>query len=340
MTGNPASDRPSLVSRLLDDAHRAHEELRPHVRETALHASSSVGRERGARVLFKLESLQVTGSFKFRGALNKMLAVPPRERSRGVVTASTGNHGAAVAHAAELLEAPARVFVPESAADSKLLRIRRAGAEITAVAGDPLEAELAASEYARENDLVYVPPYNDPAVVAGQATVGLEIARQSVSAGGPDAVFVPVGGGGLAAGVAAAVKSAWPEARVIGCSPENSPAMIRAVEAGHVVDVRGLPTLSDGTAGGIEQGTITLDLCRSLVDEFLLVSELHIARCMRTLLLAEMLMVEGAAAVGLAGYEAVADRYDASATIVVVLSGANVSRQTLLTVLSDDAVTS
>ncbi|HJP65347.1 MAG TPA: threonine/serine dehydratase [Actinomycetota bacterium] len=317
---------------LLRAARLADERLRPHVRETPLHASSWLGRDRGTTVLLKLENLQVTGSFKFRGALNTILTLPEETRSRGVVTASTGNHGAAVAHAASLVGVPAHVFVHDPAPAPKLARILGAGATVSSVAGDPLNAEIEASAYARDHDLPYISPYNDAAVVAGQATVGLEIARQcSVP---PEAVFVPLGGGGLASGVALGVKSTLPSTRIVGCSPEHSPAMARAVEAGRILEVPSEPTLSDGTAGGIEPGSITFDLCRSLVDEFLLVSEEDIARGLRQVILKEGLLVEGAAAVGAAAYQRVADRYDASGSVVVILSGANIARETLLEVLS------
>jgi threonine dehydratase len=322
------------VHQILREAQSADQRLRPQVRETALHPSSWLGRHQGTGVLFKLETLQVTGSFKFRGALNKILALCEAERSRGVVTASTGNHGAAVAHAAALAGVSAQVFVPDSATQPKLARILTAGAKIRSVAGDPLNAEMLALNHARERGLPFISPYNDPAVIAGQATVGLEIARQCSSP--PDAVFVPLGGGGLVAGVALGLKSVWPTTHVIGCSPANSPAMIRSIDAGRIVEVPLLPTLSDGTAGGVQQGSITFDLCRSLVDEFVEVPEEDIAHYMRAIILNERLLIEGAAAVGAAGYGQVADRYDDAAAVVVVLSGANVARETLLTVLSKE----
>jgi threonine dehydratase len=283
-------------------------------------------------VQLKLETLQVTGSFKFRGALNTILTLPEQDRGKEVVAASTGNHGAGVARAAALVGMGSRVFVPETVARPKLARIIRSGAEVTHIPGDPVNAERAARDHAHEHDLPYIAPYNDPAVVAGQATVGLEITRQAPAV--PDTVFVPLGGGGLAAGVAIAVKSAWPGTRVVACSPSSSPVMIRSLEAGRVLDMPSLPTLSDGTAGGIEKDSITFELCRGWIDELIEVSEAEIAASLRDMVENELLLIEGAAAVAVAGFRKAAGRDPRSAEAVIVLSGANVSAETLLRILS------
>jgi threonine dehydratase len=283
-------------------------------------------------VEFKLETLQATGSFKLRGALNRILTLPRSERAREIVTASTGNHGAAVAHAAALVGTRARVFVPEDVAAPKLARMAASGAAIERVPGDPLNAELAARAHAEQRGLAYVSPYNDPAVVAGQATVGLEIARQrSVP---PDAVVVPLGGGGLAAGVGTAIKSVWPSTLLVGCSPAASPAMIRSLEAGSIIPVPIGATLSDGTAGGVEEGSITFELCRAVLDEVVEVPEDEIANSLRDMIEHELLLVEGAAAVAVAGFRRAAERLEGPGGVVIVLSGANISTGTLLEVLS------
>jgi threonine dehydratase len=283
----------------------------------------------------KLENLQETGSFKLRGAVNKVLSLGDEERARGLVAASTGNHGAAVAAAGAAAGAPVRVFVPETASQAKLARIEAAGGEISRVGGDPINAERAARKYARDNDLSYVSPYNDEVVVAGQATVGSELVRQCDSA--PEEVFVALGGGGLCSGVAHVVKAAWPQTRVIACSPENSCVMIRSIQAGRIVEAPSLPTLSDGTAGGIESDTITLELCRRSIDEFVTVSEEEIARALRFLVEREALLVEGAAAVAAAGFMQRPARSGGSGPVIVILSGANITNDLLLSVLSDPA---
>jgi threonine dehydratase len=168
-------------------------------------------------------------------------------------------------------------------------------------------------------------------VVAGQATIGLELLRQCESP--PAAILVPLGGGGLGAGIAISVKAEWPSTQMIACSPAHSPVMIRSIEAGRLLGLPTLPTISDGTAGGIEEGAITFDLCRAWLDELFTVSEDEIVESMVQVIENEVILVEGSAAVAVAGYQKIADRFT-SDSVVVVLSGANVSRSILLDVLS------
>ncbi|HEY1776703.1 MAG TPA: pyridoxal-phosphate dependent enzyme [Solirubrobacteraceae bacterium] len=290
----------------------------------------TLGLEEGAdgvaRTL-KLELLQRTGSFKVRGAA---AALSAGERPRAVVAASTGNHGLAVVAVAAALELPCRVFVPAAAAPAKLARLRAAaGVEVVEVEGDPLLAELAAREVAEgEPRTLLVPPYNDANVVLGQATLGLELLEQLTAA--PDALFVAVGGGGLISGIALAVRERWPQCRIVGCVPAASPAMAAAVAAGAVVAAPLEPTLSDATAGGIEDGAITVAICAALVDEFVLVSEEEIASAMGVALLEHSLGLEGASALALAA----SLRDHSGGKHVVVLGGGNVGAETLRRVLS------
>lgn len=277
----------------------------------------------------KLETLQRTGSFKVRGAAAALCA---GSGARAVVAASTGNHGLAVAAVAAALGLPCRVFVPASAAPAKLARLRAAaGVEVALVEGDPLLAELAARDAARrEPATLLVPPYNDERVVLGQATVGLELLEQVSRP--PDALFVAVGGGGLVAGIALAVRSRWPDCRIVGCVPAASPAMAAAVAAGgRIVEAPLEPTLSDATAGGIEEGAITVAICAALVDEFMLVDEAEIAAAMARALLRHALAIEGAAAVALAASLRAGGALGAAH--VVVLGGGNVGAETLRKIL-------
>lgn len=276
----------------------------------------------------KLETLQRTGSFKVRGAASALCAGPS---PGAVLAASTGNHGLAVAAVASALGVPCRVFVPASAAPAKLARLRTVpGVEVVTVEGDPLLAELAARTAAEgEAATLLVPPYNDERVVLGQATVGLELLEQVTRP--PDALFVAVGGGGLVSGIALAVRSQWPDCRIVGCLPAASPAMAAAVAAGRVVATPLEPTLSDATAGGIEEGAITVAICAALVDEFALVSEAEIADAMARALLGHALAIEGAAAVALAA--SLRAGPDPGARHVVVLGGGNVGAETLRRIL-------
>ncbi len=310
-------------------AAQAERRIRPLVRETPLDESPFFSQQTGAQVFLKLENLQYTGSFKLRGAANKLLALTADQRSRGIVAASSGNHGAAVAYAAQRLGVRALIFAPETASPIKLAAMQRYGAEVRTVGDDSLVSELAARAHAQAKNLAYISPYNDLDVIAGQGTVGIELARQMERL---DALFVAVGGGGLIGGAAAALKTHYPELLVIGCQPENSCVMAASTGAGRILDLPSLPTLSDGTAGGIEADAITFDLCRQVVDDYVLVSEEEIAAAMRQVMESHHLLVEGAAGVAVAGLLKSAERV-AGKRAAVVLCGANISLATLRPVI-------
>ena len=308
----------------------ADERLRPLVRETPLEPSPAFDRLGGGRLFFKCEHLQLTGSFKVRGALNKLLRLSDGERAAGVVAASTGNHGAAVAYGLSRLGIGGEVFVPENASPTKVAAIRALGAEVRTHGFDGVETEIFARRYASESGRSYLSPYNDPEVVAGQGTVGVELARQLPDV---DAVFVAVGGGGLISGIATHLKAIRPEIRVIGCSPQNSAVMIESVRSGRVLELESKPTLSDGTAGGIEQDAITFDLCRALVDDYETVSEAEIVAAAQAFIGAHHMLIEGAAAVPLAAYLRQRDAF-VGQTVAVVLCGANISLDDLKKMLA------
>jgi threonine dehydratase len=312
------------------EAKAADARIRPYARETYLEFSSYYSELTGADVYFKLENLQHTGSFKVRGALNKVLSLSPGDLAQGVVAASTGNHGAAVAFAAGKAGARAVVFAPGNASPDKIRMVERLGAEVRTHGDDCVVAEAAARQFAGENGMTYVSPYNDPVVVGGQGSIGVELERQLERT---DAVFVSLGGGGLISGIAAYLKSVRPEVRVVGCSPENSQVMIQSVKAGEILDLPSLPTLSDGTAGGVEKGSVTFELCRALVDEYVTVTEEEIADSWREYTGAHCTMIEGAAAVAVASFMKLRGRF-AGNSVVVVLCGANISLSTIKDLLS------
>jgi threonine dehydratase len=306
----------------------ASERLAPYALETPLVRARSLA----THAYFKCENLQRTGSFKLRGALNKVLTLTNDERERGVVASSTGNHGLAVAEALRLTSGRGTVVVSTAASVYKRERLTNAGLEVIVSDGDPMTAELEARALAEGEGRVYISPYNDADVVAGQGTVAVEMLAQHPRL---EAVFVAVGGGGLIAGIASYLESVRPDVSVVGCWPEDAAAMYASVRAGRIIEVPDEPTLSDGTAGNIELGAITFPLCRDLVDELVLVSEEEIAAAMRDVMLADHLVIEGAAGVAVAawrkftaGRPRLADRESA-----IVLCGGNVSAPTLAQVL-------
>ncbi|HEX4951203.1 MAG TPA: threonine/serine dehydratase [Blastocatellia bacterium] len=308
---------------------QAEQRIRSFVRETPLDYSLALSQQYSAEVFLKLENLQHTGSFKVRGALNKLLSLTPEEQARGVVTASTGNHGAATAFGLRALHLAGTIFVPENAATTKVAAIQRYGARIETHGADCLETEMYAQHYARQHGLMYISPYNDPQVVGGQGTIGIELTRQAEKI---DAVFIAVGGGGLISGIAGYLKHVLPGVQVIGCLPENSPEMALAVKAGHHVQIEPQPTLSDGTAGGFEPGAITFELCQQLVDEYVLVSEAEIAAALRLVLETHHQLIEGSAGVAIAGFQKLHQQYKGK-NVVIVLCGANISLATLKQIL-------
>jgi threonine dehydratase len=307
----------------------AEKRIRPHIRETLLDYSPYYSELAGADIYFKLENLQYTGSFKVRGAMNKVLSLTQTERQRGVVTASTGNHGAATAFSLAKLGGGGLVFVPDNATAAKVQAIERLGAEVRCFGDDTAVTEAHARQYARDNGLTYIPPYNDLQVIGGQGTIAVELARQLDRI---DAVFVALGGGGLISGIAGYLKSIHPDVSIIGCSPQNSQVMIQSIRAGKILDLPSRPTISDGTAGGVEPGSITFDLCRDLVDDYEVVTEDEIRASLRQYLQIHHMLIEGAAAVAIAACLKQRHHF-AGKNVIAVLCGANISLETLKTVL-------
>jgi threonine dehydratase len=303
--------------------------IRPYVRETYLEYSPFYSRMTGANVYFKLENLQHTGSFKLRGAMNKLLSLTDEEKGQGVVTASTGNHGAAFAYGLSKVEGTGVVFVPENASRTKVEAIERLGAEVRHVGNDCSETEAYARQYAKKNKMTHMPPYNDVKAIGGQGTISFELTKQLDQI---DAVFVALGGGGMISGIGGFLKPQIPGVQIVGCSPQNSQVMIQSVKAGKILDLPSLPTLSDGTAGGIEPGSITLDLCREFVDAYITVTEEEIKDSLREFIQTQHMLIEGSAAVAVAAFKKQADRFS-GLNVIVIICGGNISLETLKTVL-------
>ncbi len=287
------SGRPTLR-----DIYRARLAVASVVRRTPLVASRELGRISGSAVALKLENLQTTGAFKARGAANALASLDETARARGVIAVSTGNHGRAVATAAQRLGVSATVCVSERVPEDKIAALKATGCELV-IAGDSQdEAEVRARDLVEERGLTLIHPFDDAAVIAGQGTIGLEILEDL-----PEVcrAVVPLSGGGLIAGVALALKSADPAMHVVGVSMERGAAMARSLRAGRPVPTPEEPTLADSLQGGIgEHNRFTLQMVTELVDDVVLVSEEAIARAMRFAFLSERQVLEGAAAVGIA----------------------------------------
>lgn len=301
----------------------AYHRIRPLVRETPLEVSLDLAP--GQSVWLKLEHLQATGSFKFRGASNKIALLTPEQAAQGVIAASNGNHGMGVAAAAAARGVAAEVYVSAQVSPAKARRIEALGARIRSAGDDPLAAELAARRAAEASGRTFISPYNDLEVVAGQGTIAVELARQAPAL---DAVFVAVGGGGLIGGIGAYLKDTSPATEVVGCWPENSPVMLECMRAGRVVEVSERPTISESTAGGLEPGSVTLELCRRSIDRAVLVPEDEIVAAMRLVLETEHWLIEGAAAVAVAAFLREAGRYQGKHA-AIVLCGRNLSPEAL-----------
>lgn len=318
---------------ILQEIRDARRRIEKDTLRTPLLLSHHLGERVGGRVYLKMESEQHTGSFKARGALNKLAWLDEQGRRGFVVTASTGNHGLGVARALRVLGREGRIVIPETTVSAKAQALRDYGADVERHGSDGFVAETYARRRAEAEGWEYVSPYNDPQVVGGQGTIAMEIVEQLQEP--VDNVFVTVGGGGLVSGIGTWFKAVRPTARVVGCQPERSPEMALSVRSGRYTTVEPRETLSDGSAGAFEEGSITFDLCRRVVDEFLLTTEEEIAAALRLVLARERKLVEGSAAVAVAALLQSPERWRGE-TSVVVICGGNISTDKLQHVLCDD----
>jgi len=299
----------------------AYDRIKTDIRRTPVEYSAALSREIGAEVQAKWECDQTTGSFKLRGALNKLRSLAPEERSRGVVSASTGNHGLAISHASRLEGVGLKLFLPETVAAVKRQRIEALGVDVEVRGASCDRAEAIAREFADRTGRVFVSPYNDWDIVFGAGTVGLELDRDLARF---DDVFVPVGGGGLIGGIAAYLKAVRPGVRVVGVEPETSAFMAASLAAGRLVEIEERPSVADAVAGAIEPGSITFPLCRDHVDEVVVVPEAAIVGAMASVRAGHGRVIEGAAALPFAALLLASGRRGGRSAVAVA-SGANIS---------------
>jgi threonine dehydratase len=315
VTGSTGVATPARVT--LDDVRRAAERLDGRVHRTPVLRSSSLGEAWGVRLDLKAELFQRTGSFKARGALNTVLSLPAAERARGVITVSAGNAGAAVAFAAASVGVPGTVVMPATAVPAKVAACRAYGADVVLTEADLLDTYLAT---VAETGRVPVHPFDDPAVVAGAGTVGMEIAEDVPDA---EVVLVPVGGGGLISGVASALAALSPGTRVIGVEPETADVVSRSLEAGGPVRLPGARSVADGLAAPMSS-QLTLDHVRAHVERVVRVSDEDVLRALALAVPRTKLLLEPSAAAPLAVLMTGALGLAPGTRVVSVASGGNV----------------
>jgi len=298
---------------------KAHKRIQKNTLLTPLLYSRELSKIVSGNVYLKLESEQHTGSFKARGSLNKIMSLSDAERHQGTVTASTGNHGLGFARACEISGAKGIVFLPQKAAQSKIDALGFYDVELKFHEGSSLDTEIFAKQFADENGKTWVSPYNDLEIIAGQGTIGIELMTQLE---GIDNICATVGGGGLISGIASYVKDADSDIAVIGCQPVNSPEMSLSVEKGEITNLPTfIPTLSDGSAGGIEDGSITFPICQSLIDDFILIKEEDIEKAIRFVAHTHHRIIEGAAGVSVAAVMTNKERFKGQHTVIIICGG-------------------
>jgi threonine dehydratase len=301
------------------------------IRRTPLQYSYLLSQRVGSEVYLKLENLQQTGAFKVRGAVNKMVSLSAAERARGVVAASSGNFALGVGYAARAVGGlPTSIFMPVNTPLAKVNKLKEYEVEIFLRGENYEEAYDESREFQHEHDLTYLHPYDDPLVIAGHGTIGLEIMEDLPEA---EAIIVPIGGGGLIAGIAVAAKAVNPRVKVIGVQPEASPAAYLSLKEGRCYErYEAGPTICEGLAGGF--GIVPFQIARDLIDDVVIVSEEEIYQAIYTLLSLAQLVVEGSAAVGVAAL--LFDKVNLKGQkVVAVISGGNIDANLLFKILDE-----
>ncbi|MGD6934852.1 MAG: threonine ammonia-lyase [Candidatus Bathyarchaeia archaeon] len=313
-----------VTLREIQDAQKA---IEPYAKHTPIVKSENLSKLTGANVYLKLENKQVTNSFKIRGVMNLLLHLSPEQKKQGVITASAGNHGQAVAFGAQKMGFSAKVVVPANTPKVKVDGIRKYGADLLLFGDSYAESEKKAKELSKMKGRLYVSPYNHPYIVAGHGTVGLEILAELPEV---DVVLVPVGGGGLIAGISTAIKNLKPNVRVIGVQSEATPIMYESLKLGQIVRAHHHKpsTIAEGLAGSIEENSITFAIAQKFVDEVRLVKEETISKAVYLLCTKDQQKVEGSGAAGIALLLEKPEEFK-GLTVAVVISGGNIDEQRL-----------
>jgi threonine dehydratase len=308
---------------------QAEQRVRKYIRETPAEFSPYLSQLANCQVYLKLESSQITGSFKLRGALNKFLSLSAAQKKEEVITASSGNHAAAFAYVLHKFGGKGVIYLPENVSQAKVEALRPYGVELNFYGNDCIKSETLAKETAAKTGQIFISPYNDPQIIGGQGTIGIELLHQIENI---DSVLVPVGGGGLVSGIAGYLKAVDKSIEIIGCQPKNSAVMCASIQAGKILEMESTPTLADGTAGGIEPDAVTFDICRKFVDDFVLVSESDIKAAIVLMIEKHQILIEGAAALAVAAFNKVKERF-VGKTVALIISGKKISLEQLKEIL-------
>ncbi|CBY07108.1 unnamed protein product [Oikopleura dioica] len=311
----------------LEDFQEATRVIREYIPRTQLRKSANLSNLLSAKIHLKLENQNVTGSFKIRGAIHSIKIL--KNIYDAFITASSGNHGSACAWALSRVNTVGKIYLPEKISEVKLEKLKKTECGLVFVD----EVELAAKNAAEANKskVKFLSPYNDLNIIRGQGSIGIEIFQQCPKV---DAVFVTVGGGGLISGIAASLKLQKPSIKIYGCLPKNSPVMKESIQAGKIIEMDSKPTLSDGSAGGIEPGAITFDICKELVDEWVTVTEEEIEDAIYIAHKNDEQTIEGAAGVALASMIKKSTEIKGK-FVVTVLCGGNIDEKIHSKILFD-----
>jgi threonine dehydratase len=308
----------------------AYERIKPYIRETPLEFSWYYSQFK-QQVYCKYENCQLTGSFKIRGALNKMLQLGPEAQKKGVITASAGNHAQGLGFAARLLKIPTTIIIPKNTPQIKRRAIQQYPVELQIHGEIYDDAEIFAREQEKVTGKIFISAYNDPEVIAGQGTIGLELVKQLPEL---DIILVPVGGGGLIGGIATGIKALKPNVKVFGVQSETSPVMLESLKHGHIVDIPMEESIAEGLHGGIEKGSITFPLVQQYCDGILLVNEVEIKQAIRDMVTYHHMIVEGSGAVSTAATIRYQEKFQ-NKKVVAVISGGNLDVIMLKKILNE-----
>lgn len=301
----------------------AKERITPYIRKTPLFRSYYLSLISGGDVYLKVESLQLTGSFKLRGAFNKLLNLTKEEVKNGIITASSGNHAQAIGISSEKLGISAKIVVPTNTPKNKLDKIRKFNVELVLLGDNYDESEQIALELAEKENRTWISPYNDELVIAGQGTIVPEIYEELQEV---DSILVPIGGGGLISGIAIAAKNVYPNSKVIGIQTESCPTMYESIKAGKIIDIEMFDSIADGVWGGIEKDSITFDITKDFVDEIVVVKEETIKKAISVIWKNEEFVTEASGAMAITPILDNPEKFK-DKVVVCIISGGNIDKE-------------